>query len=298
LQHGRYNFSVNVDDFAYKYKNINYINFTQLIVPSEVFDQRYVTQSTGHKLNHGNEHKLAYPYLLLKIDEINDVCDGLNKNIQQAFAKFVFVNSFRCPNGRGYVNLEPAQNEIKMCEQQNLGSLQRLTISILKPNGTLYSNALDDFAVSKIEYQCYNSMYLHVILDKYFDKNEFFISDTVIITGFSLYQPASATNDLKEYDFKNMATFVNRPEGHDIIQLGDANSNGYYKSFYILAPGVLDQTIGKLSINKSWVDALREYNLLTPLQPANGKLLNMSLQMVLSMTIGTNVGTVKHNMPV
>lgn len=297
-QPGRYSFSINVDDFACKYKNINYINFTQLIVPCEIFENRNLINQPMIQKFANNDHKLAYPYLLLKVDEIDDVCDGLNKNTQQSFAKFVYVNSFRCPNGRGYVNLEPTQNESKVCEQQNISSLQRLTMSVLKPNGTLYTNSLDDFAVCKIEYQCYNSMYLHVVTDKYFDKNEFFINDTVIMCGFSLYKPASATNDLKDHDFKNMETFVNRPEGHDIVQLGDANTNGYYKSFYILAPGVLDQTIGKLTINKSWVDALREYNLLTAIQPSNGRMLNMSLQMVVSMTIGTNVGTILNNSPI
>ena len=299
-QTGRYNFGINVDDFSCKYKNINLIKFTQLIVPCEIFEYRSLINQPVQKYGNG-KHELAYPYLLLKIDEISDVCDGLNKNVQQSFCKFVYVKSFRCPNGRGYVNLEPTQNESKLCEQQNISSLQKLTFSLMKPNGTLYSNALDDYCVSKCDYQCYNSMYLQIVLNKFFDKNEFFIGDTILISGFSIYRPASATNDLHDYDFKNMENFINRPEGHDVVQLGDANTNGYYKSFYILAPGTLNQNIGKLTINKSWVDALKEYNLLVPppgLATANGKLLNMSLQVVISMTIGTNVGSVTNNIPV
>ena len=295
-QSGRYNFGINMDDLFYKYKNINFIKFTQIIVPCEIFEYRSLINQPVQQYK---KHELAYPYLLLKIDEISDVCDGLNKNVQQSFGKFVFVKSFRCPNGRGYVNLEPAQNESKNCENQNISSLQKLTFSIMKPNGTLYSNALDDYYVYKCDYQCYNSMYLQIILNKFFDKNEFFIGDTILISGFSIYRPASATNDLHDYDFKNMENFLNRPEGHDIVQLGDANTNGYYKSFYILAPGILNQTIGKLTINKSWVDALKEYNLLvTPNATTNGKLLNMSLQVVISLTIGTNVGSVTHNIPI
>ena len=112
---------------------------------------------------------------------------------------FIIIN---CNNGRGYVILQPTQNETKMCEQQNLASLQRLTFSVLKPNGTLYSNSIDDYNVWKIDYQCYNTMYLQVVLDKFFDKNEFFIGDTIVIKNFSIYKPASATNDLHDYDFK------------------------------------------------------------------------------------------------
>lgn len=135
-------------------------------------------------------------------------------------------------------------------------------------------------------------MYIQVILDKYFDKNEFYIGDQIIISGFKITRPKDSTTHLYDMDFNGMQAFINRPEGHDIVQISEANSNGFYKSFYILAPGELDQQQGKLIINKQFVDALREYNTLTTIinTNKNGSVINMSLQVTISMTISTNVG--------
>jgi len=280
----RYSFSVDFNNFSGTYKNITKIKFPRLVIPNEIIESRTLVNQPKFVYHH--DHKLAYPYLLLKVDEFSDVCDGLNKQVKDAFVQFVYCNSYRCPNGRGYVIMEPAQKEHKDC---SLSAIQRLTLSIQKPNGTLFNNSLDDYSVIKVDYQCYNSLYLQIIMDKFFDKNEFYIGDSISIIGYNIYMPPAASADLSASDFTKMSTFVNRPEGHEIVQLGDANQNGFYKSFYILAPGHLDQTVGKLTVTKLMVDALREYNVAN-LPKINGSIINMSLQVALSMTIDTNVG--------
>jgi len=285
----RYNFSIDLSDFSNKYKNVTFLQFPKLIIPNEIIESR--TLINQPKFVYNNDQKLAYPYLLLKVDEISDLCDGVSKQIQNSFAQMIHYDSYRCPNGRGYIILEPAQNERKVYGPQNLATLQRLTFSIQKPNGTLFNNAIDDYNIVKVEYQCYNSLYLQVVLDKFFDKNEFYIGDTINISNYTVYKPPSAGPELQQQDFNGIMDFVNRPEGHEIIQLGDANDNGFYKTFHILAPGSLDQTVGKLTVNKAQVDALREYNIVT-IPKVNGCLINISLQITLSMTIGTNVGDV------
>lgn len=281
----RYSFSVDLADLSFKYKNFSFIKFTHLIIPNEIIESRTLINQPKFVYHH--DHKLAYPYLLLKVNEFTDVCDGLNKQVQSSFAQFIYNDSYRCPNGRGYVILNPAQNETKLFGFDNL---QRLTFSIQKPNGTLFNNTIDDYNVVKVDYQCYNTLYLQVTLDKFFDKNDFFIGDTVNISQYTIYKPPTCTNtDLSPSDFNKVMSFVNRQEGHEIVQLGDANQNGFYKSFYILAPGFLDQSIGKLTVEKAQVDALREYNVVT-VPKVNGSIINISLQVSISLTVGLNVG--------
>lgn len=281
-QYNRYSFSIDFTKLPNNYKNVNLIQFTNLIIPNEIIDGKSIINQPKYVYHH--DHKLAYPYILLQIDEISDMYDGFNQQVQKTFTQFVYYTSYKCPNGRGYIVLKPAQKEKKVYNAPI--TLQKFTISVNKPNGTLYNNSIDDYKIIKIEYLTYNSLYLMVVLDKFFDKNEFYIGDSITISGYVVYKPAAAAATASSaVDYTDVSVFVNRVEGHEIIQIGDANDNGFYKSFYILAPGVLDQQQGKLVVNKRQVDALREYNIYnTP--SINGSIMNTSLQMTLSMQIG------------
>ena len=281
-QYNRYSFSIDFTKLPNNYKNVNLIQFTNLIIPNEIIDGKSIINQPKYVYHH--DHKLAYPYILLQIDEISDMYDGFNQQVQKTFTQFVYYTSYKCPNGRGYIVLKPAQKEKKVYNAPI--TLQKFTISVNKPNGTLYNNSIDDYKIIKIEYLTYNSLYLMVVLDKFFDKNEVYIGDSLTISGYVVYKPAAAAATASSaVDYTDVSVFVNRVEGHEIIQIGDANDNGFYKSFYILAPGVLDQQQGKLVVNKRQVDALREYNIYnTP--SINGSIMNTSLQMTLSMQIG------------
>ena len=287
----RCQFSIDMNSLSTKYRNIASISFKRLIVPNEIIEQRSLLNMP--KFVHHHDQKLAYPYISLQVDEISDVCDGINQTMQKSFAQFVFESSYKCPNGRGYVILSPAQDETKEFYPQPLSALQRLSFSILKPNGTLFNNNKDDYNIFKIEYESYNTLYIKIITDKFFDKNEFYIGDSIQLSNYTMYQPASATpyHSCTQQDYASMSEFVNRPEGHEIVQLGDANENGFYRSFYVLGPCKFDQTIGKLVIHKGLVDALRHYNTAGVGNNMSnaGSILNVSLQIVVSMTMVLDV---------
>lgn len=287
VQKKRCNFSINLTQFSATYKNIASIRMTKLIIPNEIIEHRSILNMP--KFQHHHDQKLAYPYLCLQVDEISGVCDGVNQAIQKSFTQFVYESSYKCPNGRGYVILEPAQKETKVFYPQCLSSLQRLTFSITKPNGTLFNNNNDDYNILKVEYELYNNLYIKIWTDKYFDKNEFYVGDHIQLTGYNMYKPASAPVTSNSGDFEAMARFVCRPQGHEIVQLGNANENGFYKSFYVLGPCVMDQSIGKLVIDKDLVETLKEYNMATCHHHAEGQMINLSLQMTISMTIGIDV---------
>ena len=282
----RCHFSVDFNNLSTNYRNIAAIKAMRLIVPNEVIETKTMLNFPKYVQHH--DHKLAYPYLLLHIDELSDVYDGFNQTVQRAFAQFVYDTSYRCPNGRGYVVMKLAQDESKIFYPQNLSAIQRLTFSIRKPSGALLNENRDDYNVMKVEYESYNTLYIKIVVDKYFDKNEFYIGDSVIVRNFSMYRPASAPPDMPMNDFTLMNQFINRPEGHEILQLGEANENCFYRSYYVLGPGKVDKTIGKFCVNKCLVDALREYNTLVA-PTNNGTTINLSLQNVISLTIEQDV---------
>ena len=323
LMPNRYKFSIDVSSMSKTYRNISTLECTRLLIPMEIMDQRTITNVP--KFNYYHEYNLSFPYLILQIDEFNDMYDGLNQQIQKGFTTFIYDKSYRGTNGRGYIVMQPMQQEVKEFTPSPLAGLQRLTMSIVKPNGALFNNSLDDYRVIKVEYEEFNSIYLKIILDKWFDKNEFFAGDTIMIRNFAL--PYGIDRDLlndfktltpeefkvkRGYDRPNplpqaygeycqneqaynaLAEFMNRPQGHEIVGLGEANDNGYYKTFTIFAPGVLDQTRGKLTINEDIVCIIKDHNQKFCLTPGGenhpiGAALNMSLQCVVSMRIGTKV---------
>jgi hypothetical protein len=144
----------------------------------------------------------------------------------------------------------------------------------MKPNGTIYANTQDDYTIDHLEYEAFNRMYVKVITNKYFDKGEFFAGDALNFRGFSV-------KNINNNTTRSLENFMNRPEGHEIVEIGQPNDAGYYKTFYILAPGVLDQAIGRVALDDEVIAFITESNISDGFA---GYIMNASLQPVISMT--------------
>lgn len=322
----RYEFGVDMNKLARTYRNIATLECTKIMIPMEILDQK--TGTNVPKFNYFHEYDLNFPYLILKIDEFSDMYDGFNPTIQKGFATYVYENSYRGANGRGYIIMCPTQHEIKHFHPTPLAQLQRMTFSIIKPNGALFNNALDDYRVIKFEYEEFNSIYIKIVLDKWFDKNEFSKGDTVSLknvmlpggidqallkdymglddVAFLTKRGEAKPNPLplaySEYisnrsAYDALADWANRTEGHEIVSLGEPNEQGYYKTFTVFAPGTLDLTAGRLVVNEAVVCIIKDHNTTFCLTPGGkntpiGSILNMSLQIVLSLRVGTLMANV------
>lgn len=284
----RFAFPVSMLDLSKQYKNISSMQVTCMIIPMEIIDARSLINMP--KSSYLNSFKISFPYLMCCIDEINDVYDGLNNQIRRSFANFVVDTTYRDDNGRGYAILKPIQREIKSFYPNPLSGLQKLTFSIQKPNGALFNKSRDDFKIKKIEYDDYNKLYIKVVLDKFYDKNEFFIGDTIMMREYQISPPASdTTNHVSDYNA--LCTFLNRAEGHEIMEIGKPNESGFYQNFYVYAPNKFNETIGQPIVEKKQVDALRAYNIANPVSNKTvGSIINMSLQCVISMHITLSTG--------
>lgn len=283
----RYKYSVNAlgndNDFQNRYRNIESIGVGKVIIPEEIIE-KVTTTNQNMKQFFNYDFSFAYPYLMLRIDEFNDVYDGTNDNVRKAFCKLIYHRSYKAPNGRGYIILEPIQKEKKKFYPTPLSSFQKLSISLLKPNGDLLNTSSDSYKLFKVEYEQFNTHYFKIVSDVYFDKNEFFVGDEIIIQGHAM---TVLTNNMTELQVKRFNDFINRSEGHEIKQIGSANDSGFFRTFYIQAPGSFDRTVGQYTLDTDMINTLNEYNtqidFCDPQTPSNGRILNNSLQHTISL---------------
>lgn len=284
----RNKFTINCTQFSTKYKNIASIRFTSLIIPTDINEEQTIVCKPRSLVY--NDNKLVVPYILLQIDEIQDLYDGLNQQVQKAHTVFVFDTSYKVRNGRGFIIMRPIQNEVKDYTPNMLSTLQHLTFNILKPTGALYNMNKDNYNVCKVDYTTYNDKYLQIVLDKYFDRNEFYQGDIVLFKNFNFNLRSEGD---QQQNLIMLNNFLNKPEGHEILQIGEANESGFTNNFFIHVPYVLDQQKGKLVLNKNLLDAIRYFNdmhIFNPQNPARyGDIINTSLQNVLTFTITENV---------
>lgn len=285
----RFQFSVEIGDGA-NTRNIHWIEVSKLIVPMEIHDTRSIANVPKQHFNYS--FNMSFPFVSLHIDEISGVYDGTTNSItSSAFCQLSYDNAFMSRYGRGFVILKPMSSERKYFYPSPLGSLGRMSFAIRRPNGALWNHSMDSYTVWHVSYEPINVSYLRITPSKYHDKNEFFVSDTIGITGYVLTRPSNAT--LPQSAYNAFMAFINRPEGHEILQPSQPNDQGFYQGFYIQAPGQFDADQGKFLVDRDLIDAMNESNnavepFLTPF--SNGSMINQSLQVSMVFKMGVEQG--------
>lgn len=280
----RYRYMINFlsydNDFMNRYRNIDSMEISRIIVPCETS----LSTSTSYHIS------FSLPYVVLNIDEFQDVYDGTNDVIRKSFCSLIYESSYRAPNGRGYIVLKPIQNEKKQFYPAPLSTIQKLTISLLKPNGDLFSKNTDSYQILNIEQDNINTDRLLITLSSYFPQIEFYNSDFILIKQFNITKLVPQQLD---GDINSLNNFINRPNGHEIIELGNVNTNGFYNSFYIYIPQTFDKTSGTYIPQTSLINCLNYYNLNNLSTSPNGNILNQSLQHTISFKLNLIVDDAK-----
>lgn len=174
------------------------------------------------------------------------------------FCKLIYESRYKTPNGRDILVMKP------MYQEKIRTSFTKGTLAILRPSGQLLNDSYDAQKISKIET---DGTTLVITMEEFFTNSEFLKGDTLRIQGYM--GPTSRT--LLEY--------INRADGHDVLDVGPANEHGYSKSLVIRAPGTFNKQEGVYELlSEEHLDALQEYNKnSTP----SGKIINITLQHVL-----------------
>ena len=161
----RYNFSVGFDPannrsgFGYntatnvKFKNIVRIEFVKAIMPTESFDV-LMTGTAGVPTPGLNTSIFSFPYLQVRIPELNVNGYGTNDGMNNAFAAIsydAYWTSDSNAANRGYARMIPKFLKCqKVYYPTPLSTLQRLTFEIQRPDGTLVSTSSDSLTISMV----------------------------------------------------------------------------------------------------------------------------------------------------
>jgi hypothetical protein len=233
---------------------------------------------------------------VLSATGLEGACDGTNETLRHSLCTLVYDRDYKAPNGRGYVVLRPASDERRVY-QTPLASLPDLTFSVAKPNGTLFNNSTDAMTASFLQYEPLNRLYIKIVLDQFFDRNEYWVGDYVRFSGLKLAPvDPTTTSQSTVGHIQSVEAYVNRAEGFEIVQLGASNDQGFFKSFYVLAPGMLDQENGTVVIDSNLVGVLQSLGAAsgdpsaTVVVASPARMINTSLQAVVTMRVGCLVG--------
>lgn len=276
-------------DLQAKYRNIRSLSMKRAIIPQEIGDAPTLTNPAKTVYNY--PFSFSVPYVLITIDEIPSVFDGTNDVVRRSFCQMIVDKHYRAPNGRGFFVLQTMQEERKVFYPTPMSSLTRLSIAVRKPNGELYNASKDDYKITKIQRDDLNPLYLLVVVDKFFDKNEFFKGDTVKLRRFTIVEAAAASSSAGA---RRMADFVNREAGHAVAEMGQPNTSGYYRTFYIRGPGNFDAQKGVnvpdaeafAALDASDAEAVDAVDAVDA-GATNGEVMNTTLQCVFSLKVET-----------
>ena len=262
----RYNFTVNFDPannssgFAFaptaaiKFKNITRIELVKTILPIEGVDIIQTRSVVGAAVTYGtslNTNILSFPYLNIRVPELDNNNYGTDYNLQQAFGVVQYDANWISDNNTaskgGYLAMIPKFLKCqKVYQPTPLATLQKMTIRIERPDGNLVSDALDTVdisgfkssynmtacpsgsgVVSGTSYSDTSGNYLWIQTKTWFNRFHVNQGDRIQLQGVAFASTyagnTGATADLID--------FVTRSQGHLVVGVGYTTTGGG-KVFY------------------------------------------------------------------
>jgi hypothetical protein len=319
----RYNFSVNFDPannrpgFGYntatniKFKNIVRVEFVKAIMPTESFDVLATSASTaGTPVTTLNTNILSFPYLQVRIPELNVNGYGTNDGMNNSFAAIsydAYWTSDSNAANRGFVRMIPKFLKCqKVFYPTPLATLQKLSFQIQRPDGTLVSTATDTLEVSSIYMPPTGASggtfykgtgaatweWLWIGTSTYFSKFMVTQGDRIVFKNIAL----NATLTALGTDATSLISFLTRAEGHLVSNVGlvtnpgtitfnDGSNTAGYANGIIIRNSFADPTTGSTTV-APWVSAIAASVNSNPTL-TTGRLMNMNHQIQIIMRVIT-----------
>lgn len=274
----RYSFSVNFDTgntrqgFNFspssnkKFKNIQRIELVKAIMPTEGLTN-VVQRSASAYVNDAKLNILSFPYIIVRIPELDTNNYGTDNNLDNAFGVLQYDANWYTDSTNisdGYLAMIPKFMKCqKVYHPTPLATLTKLTVELQRPDGQSISSIPDTVQVQNIYPSVsgsfpgtfvYNGNYSNVSLASgatyyliqtgtWFSQWMFQPGNRIQIKGLDATQIA-ATPTQAQRDF---AEFINREEGHVLIAIAQnitggtsvndiPNSVGYANVIVIQAP--------------------------------------------------------------
>jgi hypothetical protein len=163
----RYNFTVNFDPSnlpsglrlnptsTVKFRNIVRIEFVKAIVPGEGLDLMVYKTGASAYASDNNMNVLSYPYIQVRIPELDNNVYGTNNSVNSAFGVLQYDANWISDSGiatqRGFLAMIPKFLKCqKVYSPTPLATLQKLSFRFERPDGTLLSKAPDTLDITQI----------------------------------------------------------------------------------------------------------------------------------------------------
>jgi len=318
----RYNFSVTFDPannqsgFGYntatniKFKNITRIEFVKAIMPTESFDVLATSSSiAGTPLNTLNTNILSFPYLQVRIPELNVNGYGTNDGINNAFAAIsydAYWTSDSNANNRGYARMIPKFLKCqKVYYPTPLSTLQKLTFQIQRPDGTLVSTASDTLTITAVLMPSSSAAttfyratgaatyeWIWLKTSTYF--NQFMLSqgDRIVLKNVEFNSALTAYAG-----FTDLINYLTQPQGLLVSSIGrctgaidgfqDGGNEAGYANGIVVRNSFQDPTLGLITVSP-WVTSYIA-SLATFTNPASATTITPVAGGSVSLTLGTGL---------
>ena len=247
ISENRYSFSVNFDPanngqgyypqvrVQEKFKNIVRIELVKAILPIEGLNVLVQKDPSGATITSYQSNVLSYPYVTIRIPELENNNYGSDNFLDRAFGVLQYdANWYSDPgtyptetDSRGYTALIPKFLKCqKIYAPAPLSTLQRLTISMLRPDGQPISPLMDTLDVSSVTIPSTSPYtdgtsgaappYLLVQTNQYFSRFQVAVGDTLRFAN-TTYTSTNATFGPVLQDFGN---WLNADAGHQVVAIG------------------------------------------------------------------------------
>lgn len=286
----RYQFSVNFDPgntkqgfysqltTNKKFKNISRIELVKAILPTEGLEN-LTQQSGGNAINLAKINALSFPYVLLRIPELDVNNYGSDDNLNNSFAMLQYDANWYTDTTNledGYLAMIPKFMKCqKIYQPTPLATLQKLTIELNRPDGQPLSSVVDTLSIQNIYFSANNVLYPYptaniqipgyyniadangcgdyilIQTSTYFSKWQFAEGNRIQIQGLVASQVPGG-NTLAA---QNLIDYLENPNGIPIVDIGTtggtpvlgANAVGYANVILVRAPHV-DPTTGSILV--------------------------------------------------
>lgn len=257
ISENRYSFSVNFDPanngqgyypqvrVQEKFKNIVRIELVKAILPIEglnVLVQQEPSGNTFRTTTAYQSNVLSYPFVTIRIPELENNNYGSDNFLDRSFGVLQYdANWFSDPgtfpnetDSRGYTALIPKFLKCqKVYTPAPLSTLQRLTISMLRPDGQPISPLMDTLDVSSAfvsvasGYAPYNGgtttatpQYVFIQTSQYFSRFQVAVGDTLRFAN-TIY---TSTNQAFGPVLQDFGNWLNADVGRQVVAIGCTGS--------------------------------------------------------------------------
>jgi len=247
------------------FKNIVSMKLVRANLPNERLTQLVELNSNGPTFTRNN-NALQYPFINLDIGSFNGEMQGTNPTINNSFTNLIVDQNYRndtTDKNTGYLSfISSDEKQKRLFYPTPLSDIKTMRVQLKTPTGELLSQTQDRFTVEKIilgsadlsgegtytdisntgyyadlsnnNNEPENINYIWIKTSSHFPISNFNIGEKVVFTGFTVDNSDNNIPNTTRIGFEN---FINRKEGHHVVQVAHIENNTDLSQSFIKETG-------------------------------------------------------------